>query len=315
MAFLSDKSSIKRDRRVPPLNALRAFEAAARCGSFKLASEELNVTPGAISRQIMYLEEHLSVKLFQRQHKRVVLTLAGQYYLSEVGPAFDRIAIATAKVTDGADDRVLKLKMPPTFAIRWFIPRLASLHALDEKISVQITTSHDTVDFDREDVDAAIRWGAEPADRSILSYRLFGEVLMAVCSPRFPRPPEGFTPEAIGREVLLHSIQRPHDWPRWFEVCGATSASINRTLIFQNSSLTYQGAIEGLGVAIGQAAFLWDELKTGRLIEAHPARAVTDTAYFLTFPKERATLPRIKLLRSWLLDEADRTERSLKLEA
>lgn len=307
MSEMIEKNSSQQQRRLPPLNALRAFEAAARHASFTLASEELCVTPGAVSRQILLLEAHLGVRLFKRRHRAVSLTLAGEAYLEGIRAAFDQIHTATRRLTLAGDERLLRLKLPPTFAIRWLIPRLASLHARDETLSVQITTSHDPVDFDREDVDAAVHWGSQPM-RGVDSHRLFGEVLVPVCSPLFPMPKEGLAPAAIAREVLMHSIQRPRDWQRWFVAAGVSDEPLNRTLIFQNSSLTYQGAIEGLGIAIAQLAFVNDELKAGRLIEAHALKAITDTAYFLNYPREKARLAKIRLLHHWMAEQALATE-------
>ncbi len=308
MVAIIDKNSTNGARRLPPLNALRAFEAAARHASFTLAGSELFVTAGAISRQILLLEAHLGVRLFKRQHRSVSLTRAGEAYLDGIRAAFDQIAAATARLVPADDGRLLRLKLPPTFAIRWLIPRLASLHARDETLSVQITTSHDAVDFDREDVDAAVQWSGR-LPRGVDGERLFGEVLVPVCGPRFPRPEGGFTPAALSREVLMHSIQRPRDWPRWFEAAGVTDASLKRTMIFQNSSLTYQGAIEGLGIAIAQLAFVHDELKAGRLVEAHPLKAPSDMGYYLTYPAVKSGLPKIRLLRDWMVEEGRATER------
>jgi LysR family glycine cleavage system transcriptional activator len=307
LVVIVDENSTSQGRRMPPLNALRAFEAAARHASFTLAANELCVTAGAVSRQVLLLEAHLGVRLFKRQHRSVSLTRSGEAYFEGVRGAFDQIGAATERLATADDGRLLRLKLPPTFAIRWLIPRLASLHARDTSLSVQITTSHDAVDFDREDVDAAVQWALQPG-RGLEGCRLFGEVLVPVCSPRFPRPRGGFTPEALAREVLMHSIQRPHDWPRWFEAAGVSSPALKRTMIFQNSSLTYQGAIEGLGVAIAQLAFVHDELKTGRLVEAHPLKAPTEMAYFLTFPAEKSGLRRLRLLRDWMAEESAATE-------
>jgi LysR family glycine cleavage system transcriptional activator len=308
LAATIDENSSNAVRRLLPLNALRAFEAAARHASFTLAANELCVTAGAVSRQILLLEAHVGVRLFKRQHRSVSLTRLGEAYFEGIRGALEQIGAATERLAATDDGRLLRLKLPPTFAIRWLIPRLASLHARDPLLSVQITTSHDAVDFDREEVDAAVQWGARP-ERGLEACRLFGEVLVPVCSPRFPRPKDGFPPEALAREVLMHSIQRPHDWHRWFEAAGVTGEPLKRTMIFQNSSLTYQGAIEGLGVAIAQLAFVHEELKTGRLVEAHPLKAPTEMGYFITFPAEKAELRRIRLLRDWMAEEGAATER------
>ena len=284
--------------RLPPLNAVRAFDVAARCLSFKQAGVELSVTPGAISRQIEILEEHLGVRLFDRLHRKVELTASGRLFLNEVGPALLRIANASASLS-AEDEHVLRIKLPPTFAIRWFVPRLARFHALDPTISVQVTTSHDPVDFEREQVDAAIYWG-EQIGRGLGGIRLFGEKLVPVCSPRL-LPTQGFISfDDLARNVLLHSFRRPDDWRRWFTAAGLPEKELHRLLVFENSSLTYQGAIDGLGIALAQLAFVQDDLNTGRLVIANPLQVETETAYFLTYPRERAHLRRLKSLQDWM---------------
>lgn len=284
--------------RLPPLNAVRAFDAAARRLSFKEAGVELNVTPGAISRQIEILEEHLGVRLFDRLHRKVELTASGRLFLNEVGPALLRIANASASLS-AEDEHVLRIKLPPTFAIRWFVPRLARFHALDPTISVQVTTSHDPVDFEREQIDAAIYWGVE-IGRGLGGVRLFGERLVPVCSPRLLPPQGTIGLDDLPRNVLLHSFRRPDDWRRWFTAAGLPDIALHRLLVFENSSLTYQGAIDGLGIALAQLAFVQDDLNTGRLVIANPLQVETETAYFLTYPRERAHLRRIKSLQDWI---------------
>lgn len=297
-------------RRLPPLNAIRAFDAAARRLSFTAASEELNVTPGAISRHIVTLEEVLGVKLFDRLHRKVELTSSGEFFLREVGPALERIAYAAEAVSAGANDEVLRIKLPPTCAIRWFVPRLASFHARYPRYSVQVTTSHEPVDFEREQIDAAIYWG-ESIRRGLEGERLFGERLVPVCSPRLlAEASEGagsVSAARLAEQPLLHSFRRPDDWGHWFAAAGLPGFKLERLLIFENSGLTYQGAIDGLGFAIAQEAFIAEDIRSGRLVVASGLAIETDRAYFLTFPRERAQFPRIRALHSWLSDEARRS--------
>lgn len=289
-------------RRLPPLNAVRAFEAAARHMSFKAAGEELGVTPGAISRQIEVLEDNLGIRLFERLHRRVELTATGRLFLGETGPALQRIALASEAIWDGRDNRVLRVKLPPTCAIRWFVPRLARFHALYPDISVQVTTSHEPVDFDREPIDAAIYWG-EGVPRGLEGMRLFGEQLVLVCSPKLlgRNGKQKIAPTDLSDYVLLHSFRRPDDWRFWFTQAGLPDMKLDRFLVFENSSLTYQGAIDGLGVAIAQLAFVQDDLAEGRLVIANDLRVDTKTGYYLTYPRERAHLSRVKALHQWML--------------
>ncbi len=292
---------MKSFRRLPPLNAVRAFEAAARLQSFKAAGTELGVTPGAISRQIETLEENLGIRLFERLHRQVELTASGRLFLGEVGPALQRIAYAAEAIREGHDNNVLRIKLPPTFAIRWFVPRLARFHAMHPEISVQVTTSHDPVDFDREPIDAAIFWG-EALPRGLGGLRLFGERIVLVCSPKLLPPGKPrIASDALSNHVLLHSFRRPDDWRRWFDAAGRPDIVPERLLVFENSSLTYQGAIDGLGVAIAQLAFVKDDIGEGRLVIANDLMVDTATAYFLTYPREKAQLSRVRALNQWML--------------
>ena len=212
-------------RRLPPLNAIKAFEATARHLSFTKAARELCVTQGAVSRHVAALEDELGAKLFARHHRTIELTPKGEIYFRALRDAFDRIQDATEHVAGASDTPTLRLKLPPTFAIRWIVPRLARLHAIDRSFDVQITTSHSPVDFDREEIDVAIHSGDEPQPGTI-STRLFGEVLTPVCSPALLRQGRSLTnPGDLKRHTLLCSLHRPHDWPTWIEAAGVTAST------------------------------------------------------------------------------------------
>ncbi len=303
--------------RLPPLNALRAFEAAARLSSFKLAGEELRVTAGAVSHQIVNLEQFLGTKLFQRHHRRVVPTGAGRAYLREVQKGLQRIAHATQALSASLDRSVLRLMAPPTFAARWLMPRLADFHARHPDISVQVATSHDAVDFGCDDVDAAIHYGTT-LPRGAAGERLFKEVLVPVCSRRYMQGAKELSPRELADKVLLHSLRRPDDWPRWFAAAGAPGIKLHQKLVFENSSLTYQGAINELGIAIAQIALVRDDLISGQLVMPTGFTLTRDAGYFLSYPRERARLGKIRLLHTWLADEVRLLKRhvsSLKADA
>ncbi|HEX9790561.1 MAG TPA: transcriptional regulator GcvA [Kiloniellales bacterium] len=293
--------------RLPPLNALRAFESAARHLSFKRAAEELCVSPGAISRHIINLEDHLGVKLFERRYRQVRLTPNGTSYLYATHAAFIGISNATNALMDEDSQKMLKLKLPPTCAIRWLVPRLARFHARHPDLSVQVTTSHDAVDFNKDDIDAGISYGTEIGP-GLMGERLFSEVLVPVLSPSLAAQiPDIHRPEGLSECTLLHSLQRPDDWPQWFKVAGVPEISTNQGLIFENSSLTYQGVIEGLGIAIAQLAFVIDELKSGRLITPFNIHVHNPSSYYFVFPKENAKSAKIQRLHAWITHEASLT--------
>ncbi len=293
--------------RLPPLNALRAFEAAARYTSFKRAAEELCVTQGAVSRHIQKLESDLGAKLFTRRHRQVHLTKEGADYLVTVRDAFGRISQATVNLRSRAEDRMLKVKLPITCAVRWLVPRLARFHGQHPGISVQITTSHDPVDFNREDIDVAVHYGRR-VPQGLVGEKLFGEVLLPICSPRLlKKPPALKKPRDLANHVLLHSIRRPKDWPQWLAKAGVSDVEGEHGLIFENSSLTYQGVTEGLGLAMAQLALVADDLATGHVVAPFKTRVENDLAYVLVFPKERAGLRKVAEFHGWIAREAAAT--------
>lgn len=295
--------------RLPPLNALRAFEAAARHLSFKRAAEELCVTQGAVSRHIQKLETDLKAKLFLRRHRQVILTKEGRDYLVAVRDGFGRISLATTTLRTRAGDRMLKMKLPITCAVRWLVPRLGRLHGLHPEISVQITTSHDPVDFDREDIDVAVQYGREVAP-GLAGERLFGEILVPICSPKLlARPPALRKPQDLADHVLLHSIRRPNDWRQWLDAAGVSEIEGEHSLIFENSSLTYQGVTEGLGLAIAQLALVADDLAAGHVVQPFKQRVCNAESYFLAFPRERARLRKIADFHAWIAREAEATRK------
>jgi LysR family glycine cleavage system transcriptional activator len=299
--------------RLPPLNAVRAFEAAARCLSFKQAGAELHVTPGAISRHIAKLEDFLGTRLFVRRHRQVILTKAGERYLRDVRDGLERIGRATAAIGARLNDKVLRLKLPPTFAVRWLVPRLGRFHGHHPEISVQVTTSHEPVDFDNEEVDAAVGYGTALGPE-LAGERLFNEALIPVCRPGLATRARSSVPAALADMCLLHSSRRPDDWPRWFAAAGAPGIPLKQPLVFENSSMTYQGAVDGLGVAMAQIAFVADELRTGRLVCPLPVRLNGRAAYFLSYPKERAGSAALRAFHRWIAREALRTRRELAAE-
>lgn len=295
-------------RRLPPLNAIRAFEAAGRHLSFTRASEELCVTQGAVSRHIATLETQLQTKLFLRRHRSVELTAQGGAYFHALRDAFDRIEEATRHVLPHAGTRTLRIKLPPTLAIRWVVPRLARLHARDRTIDVQITTSHAPVDFEREDVDVAIHSGRYPP-AGVTTRRLFGETLLPVCSPLLlggSRPLA--KPADLAGHVLLCSLHRPDDWPAWLAAVGVGDVDGNNGLKFENSSLAYQAAIDNLGIVMAQKALIAEDLKSKRLVAPFREEVVTAGGYFLVYPKRSAAFPAVRLFEEWILDEAHRSD-------
>lgn len=294
-------------RRLPPLNAIRAFEATARHLSFTKAARELCVTQGAVSRHVAALERELAAKLFLRHHRAIELTAKGEIYFRALRDAFERILDATEHVAGVADSSTLRVKLPPTFAIRWIVPRLARLHALDRSLDVQITTSHSPVDFDREEIDVAIHSGDAPPPGTI-STRLFGEILTPVCSPSLLRQGRALRqPADLRRHTLLCSLHRPQDWPAWIEAAGVKGVDGNSGLKFENSSLAYQAAIDRLGIAMAQTALVAEDLEAGRLVAPFGLRVPGRGAYFIVYPPRSRELEKVRRFVAWILEECAAT--------
>jgi LysR family glycine cleavage system transcriptional activator len=291
-------------RKLPPLNAVRAFEAAARSASFTSAAQELCVSQGAVSRHVAILEDWLNVKLFVRVHRGIELTAQGSTYFRMVKTAFDQIEAGARQLKLNPDDRLLRLKLPPTFAMRWLVPRLARFHAEQPKIDVQITTSHQPADFDREDVDVSIySWPAAPAGPGYR--RLFGEVLLPVCAPGLLTQCGPLkVPEDLANHVLLCSINRPLDWPAWLAATPELAIDGNGGVKFENAALAYQAAVDELGVMMAQYAFVEDDLRTGRLVAPLALHVSTPRAYFLASHPNRLQAERVLAFEEWILKEA-----------
>lgn len=300
--------------RMPPLNALRAFEAASRHLSFKRAAEELCVTQGAVSRHILKLELHLGVSLFVRSHRQVTLTPEGARYVQDIREAFRRVQEATDTIISTSSGRSLKVKVPPTFAIRWLVPRLASFQARCPDMSLQISTPFNSPVFER-DLDLAVYYPTPTMPSDIVCERLFDELLLPVVSPQLVSGPQPIVePDDLRHHVLLHSMTRFSDWSLWLEAAGATSVNPDSGLRLENPGLVYQGATQGLGVAIAQLHFATDDLLSGRLVAPFPMVRRQDTGYYLVFPRDRLTNPSVREFRNWILEEAEASKSTAKRE-
>lgn len=280
---------------------MRAFEAAGRLSSIRKAAGELHVTPAAVSRQVKVLESYLGVRLFARGHRAVTLTPIGEQYLVDIAAHFAGIRRATEKVIEARGHKVLKIRAYTTFAMRWLIPRLSSFHAKHREVDVRLTTSLDWVDFDREDIDAAIRLGAGNWP-GVQADRLVRNQLVPVCSPALIRQGNRLNmPDSLAKETLLHSLARPDDWASWLKAAGATAVDPYSGLKYESSVLAYQAAIEGHGVAIAQMVLVEEDLAAGRLIA--PFEFCLDMGaytYYLVFPLRKSKSPELTLFRDWL---------------
>ena len=290
-------------RRLPPLNALKAFEAAARHASISRAAEELFVTQGAVSHQVKALEAELGLKLFNREHQRVVITEAGRNYLEVVRDAFDRISAGTERLLQRESSGVLTVSTSPNFASKWLVHRLARFAAAHPGIDLRISASLHHVDFAREDVDLAIRHGDGQATGLHVT-RLRTEELIAVCSPKLLAGKNALRrPADLGRYPLLHINDRK-DWKKWLDAAGVKTVDGSRGLILNQASMAIDAAVDGQGIALARSALAAWDLNCGRLVRPFALSMPVPYAYWIVCPNATASLPKIVTFRNWLLAEA-----------
>ncbi|ACC74957.1 transcriptional regulator GcvA [Paraburkholderia phymatum] len=287
-------------RILPPLNALRAFEAAGRLGSFKEAAAELHVTHGAVSQQVRLLEAWLGVSLFERRNRRVTLTHAAKAYLEEVGPLFEQLSQATARY--GVPDtvaRTLSVNAPATFTLRWLVPRLARFRAAHPDVEVKVETSNGPLESLKENYDIVIRGGPDTfygyAMRSFLS-----EERLPVCSPALLQRVPLRSPADLRQHTLLHTSSLPRLWPDWLASAQIPAMRPAATLTFDHFYLTLQAAIDGIGVAMGPTALVSDDLAAGRLVAPFSAPRLPSRSYCSYVPDEKSGDELVGLFRTWL---------------
>ncbi|MET0724440.1 MAG: LysR substrate-binding domain-containing protein [Tardiphaga sp.] len=290
-------------RSLPPLNAVRAFEATARLGSVKAAAVELSVTDGAVSQQIRLLEDWLGTPaLFRRSARRLVLTPAGAALLAEFGPALDRIAEAVQAHRTRRHDApsiVLHVNALATFSLRWLLRRMGAFRAEHPDIEVRLSTSNETIDALAEPFDVVIRGGPDTFP-GYTSRLLFGERRLPVCSPALrDRAPLDDVSD-LSRHTLLHVSSMARLWRDWLAEAGAPALRPEASLTFDHFYLTIQAAIDGLGVAMGPTALVADDLAAGRLITPFPHLSLSARSYFAYSPEARRSDPHIAVFCDWL---------------
>jgi LysR family glycine cleavage system transcriptional activator len=290
--------------RLPPLNPLRAFEATGRLKSVRRAAIELSVTPGAVSRQVQALETSLGVKLFKRSTSGIALTAEGQHYLNEITPSLNGIRRATRKLSGRSPRNTLKIRAYTTIALKWLIPRLSSFNAANKDIEVFITTSVEEVNFNREDVDGAIRLGnGHWAGYEVV--RLLRNVMVPVCSPSFRRLNDLRSTADLDRLPMLHSLARPDDWAEWLRNASMSKIDPYAGPKFESSVLAYQAAIGGQGIAMATKAFVVDDIRRRTLIQPFgPDFDRGAFTYYLIYPRARMRNSAFRKFQKWLLAQA-----------
>lgn len=284
-------------RDLPPLNALLAFEFVARTGSVRAASESLSVTPGAVSRQLRLLEEHFGTPLFQRNGRGLQLTHAGSTYFQQVAPLFEGLRKAGQLLHRSAGRTVIRLHSFTTFATRWLIPRLTTFQLAHPDIDIRLTTASEW--DDSSDFDAAIRLG-DGEWPNMFATPLIENILVPVCKPT-PGRKVMLMPEHLRQHTLLQVRGRPDDWRLWSEARNVDVASLTNWRELESSSLAYQAAIEGQGIALAQRELVKKELSEGTLIEMENGQLDCGrVTYYLVWYDSSLKQKNLLLLKNWL---------------
>jgi len=292
------------------MNALVAFEAAARHESFTLAAEELCVTQGAVSRQVKGLEVELGLKLFTRRPQRLILTVAGSDYFVVAREALDRIAAGTDQLLKRQNSGVLTVSTSPNFASKWLVHRLGRFTDLFPQIDLRLSANKRHIDFAKEDVDVAVRHG-DGLEKGLSLTRLYTEQLFPVCSPKLMQGRHSLKNiENLAHHNLLHLDDR-QDWSKWLTIAGLEDIGLTQGPVFDQASLVIDAAVAGQGVALARTGLASHDLLNGQLVRPFKKSLNVDYAYWIVCPTSTTNLPKIEMFRDWLLAEAQEETRRL----
>ena len=304
-------------RRLPSLNALRAFEAAARHLSFTKAAEELHVTQAAISHQVKTLEEQLGLPLFRRLNRRLLLTDAGQTYVTSLTQAFDGIAEATERATAGWGSGSLRISTLPSMAAKWLLPRLARFRARHPEIDVFVSASHGLADFRRDDLHLAIRYG-QGTYLGLESVLLMDDEIFVVCSPQLlAEGPPLRTPADLKHHTLLHdtSVEAGRrDGRGWLTQVGETGVDPDRGPGFSDANLILEAVMAGEGVSLTRRSLAAADLAAGRLVIPFGPIRQAPNRYYIVYPKGTGETPKVRKFADWLHEEAEADRAAGRLE-
>jgi DNA-binding transcriptional LysR family regulator len=302
-------------RNLPSLDLLRGFEAAARNLSFTRAAEELFVTQSAISRQVKTIEDHLGVALFARRHRALALTDAGHELYRATAQALRQLSDTAGRIMQRGAGRTLTVTATIGFASLWLIPRLTDFRSQRPDIDIRIAANNEMLDLEREGIEVAIRY-CMPKAAPEGAVKLFGEVVLPVCSPKLlTRAAPLATPEDLRYHVLLH-YERPDgaapwlNWTVWLETMQLAGLKPAGSLRFSQYDQTIQAAIDGQGVALGTSPLVRQPIKQGRLIAPLARKFESSRAYYLVISADAAGRPEVKDFAGWLLRQAKRESRN-----
>ncbi|RFU47161.1 transcriptional regulator GcvA [Paraburkholderia sp. DHOC27] len=291
-------------RQLPALNAIKAFEAAARHESFSRAADELFVTHGAVSHQIRALEAELGVTLFARDGKRVRLTEVGRRYAAQVRSALVALVDATREVRAGDRERRLVVSMQSSFAARWVTPRIGGFIEAHPQWDLELLSTNTLTDFARDDVDAAIRFGFGKYS-GLHAELLLEEIFFPACAPHFNGGDLPKVPEDLAKLPLLRSDDEL--WRPWFDAAGLTDwPEPKRGVLFQDSSNLLQAAIDGQGIALTRRSLALHEVAAGRLVRLFDVDSPSPWQYYFVCPPHMMQTERVRAFRDWVFGEVGR---------
>lgn len=299
-------------RALPPLNALRAFEATARHLSFTLAAQELSVTPAALSHQIKGLEDFLGQRLFERRTRSIALTAAGQALYPGLHAAFLQIRQSVELLDRGPADNVLVVSAPPGFTAKWLAPRLYRFLMANPEIDARISATQGLANFTTDGVDIAIR-NSQSTTRGLWSKRLLGITLLPVVSPRLVSEHAIASPQDLASVPLIHddmlgSLTGLPSWSDWLAAAGVEGINLARGLRFSSPDHALEAAVEGAGVLLAHKVLAYDDLRTGRLVAPFSLELPTERSFQLVCPDAHERRPKVRAFCAWILEEAERLQ-------
>jgi LysR family glycine cleavage system transcriptional activator len=299
-------------RRLPPLNAVRSFEAAARYESFTRAAEELHVTQSAVSQQVKALEAQLGVKLFNRERQRLKITPAGRDYLVEIREALDHVGAATERLMQRHSAGALTVSTSQDFAAKWLVHRLARFAAAHPGIDLRVSATMHNVDFAREDVDVAVRHG-DGNWPGLDATRLCAEQIFAVCSPKLLAGRDRLRrPADVLKWPLVRLEDQSKAWERWFALAGVAAPERLAGPVLNRASMLIDAAIDGQGIALARTTLAAWDLISGRIVRPFDLSWPPAGTYWILSPKATAKVEKIGRFRDWLLGEAADDARRLE---
>jgi LysR family transcriptional regulator, glycine cleavage system transcriptional activator len=289
-------------RKLPPLNSLPSFEAAARLLNFSKAAEELSVTPGAISRAIKTLEDQLNVSLFDREARTVRLSAIGEPYARAVRDTLEQLASATAIATTRRSESALNVSTSDGFAGRWLVPRLYRFHRAYDDIDVRVSTTGKLTNFLGDGIDIAIRYGGGNYP-GLTSEFLANEEVFPVCSPKLMKGAHPLRkPEDLKHHTLIRDTY-PIDWTAWLSSAGVKGVNPRKGLTFDSYTFAVEAAVKGEGVALGRTMLVADDLAAGRLVRPFEHTVKAASSFYVVYPPESTRQRKVRVFKDWLYSE------------